>query len=564
MKNRHCRDWLRLSVGLALLLAPRLTQAQFSTKIGSGEFRLDSSIQVESAWQYTGRTGGDFENVTDYYTLKAVPNLDFENFSFHGNFWLRGDQVYNLRRGDSDFKEFRQGRKFTQTFNDSFEKENIKEAYFIVRMHPFTLRAGKQQVGWGESDGIQLMDVINPIDLRREFVFRDFDETKIPLGMLLFEADLQGISPMGKLGLRDENLEFYVIPDVQGQRFLINNPHDKENGGVWGFPLPPLPPGFNVHLPREELHRNFNNAAYGGRYKFSFSGIQATLNFFHGWQNEPVSRNLGIDFSGFVLVPTPGGPVPAPIPPTHIPPAAMPGFLATLPSTPPAFGCPGFPGAGTLFVPCLSVVQSSRIDFTNRRKFVGFTLSRELTMIQLPPKNVSPVLRIEFKYEFDRFLNDVTLIPTVDGLAASPFFTVQRKDQLGYLIGLDFNLFLPRIFERRSLNTSMQFFHIQTRGNPGNLVYIVPYASWKIPKNQYYASIKLDTLIDGDRFVPDTLFVYDFSEKSFFVRQRFDFNYFGKHWRPRLEVDHLEGPALRSFGLMRDNDQVKFVLAYQF
>jgi hypothetical protein len=495
---------------------------------------------------------------------------------------VRGDEIYDFRRGDPDFKEFRRGWAFTQNFNrelkpgggnrwrhDTFERENIKEAYFIYRAAPFTLRAGKQQVSWGESDGVQLMDVLNPIDLRREFVFRDFDETKIPLGMITLETDLQGISPMGSLGLADENLEFYVIPDVQGQRFLINNPFDRENGGVWGFPMPPLPPGLNIHLPRKELPRNFNNAAYGARYKFSFLGIQTTLNYFHGWQNEPVSRNVGIDL--FAL--TPGGPVRLcpPFVANCVPASAIPFFLLGTPSVPPAFGG-------------LNVVSKSLIDFTNRRQFVGFTLSRELTMIQLPPKNVSPVLRVEFKYEFDRWLNTVTPIPnTACGLSfppflctptiASPFFDVKRRDQFGYLIGLDYNLFISGVFERRSLNTSMQFFHIRTLGDlhprgplgiRSNFVNVVPYANWLVPKNQYFASVKLDTRFDDDRLVPDMLFVYDFAEKAFFIRNRLDFQYFGVHWRPRLEVDHIEGPFQRSFGLVRDNDQVKFVLLYQF
>lgn len=597
-RSRLFGKFVWIGVGLALVIFPRPIGAQFSGTIGSGEYSLSTSIQLESAWQYSGRTGGDFENVTDYYTLKAVPTVDFGNLGFRGSFWLRGDEIYDFRRGDPDFKEFRRGWAFTQNFNrelrpggsnhwrhDTFEKENIKEAYFVYRMAPFTLRTGKQQISWGESDGVQLIDVLNPIDVRREFVLRDFDETKIPLAMITLEADLQGISPMGNLGFADENLEFYAIPDVQGQRFLINNPFDRENGGVWGFPMPPDCPsfpkvtfgcvesGFNFHLPRKELGRNFDNAAYGARYKFSFSGIQTTLNYFHGWQNEPVGRNLGVD----LFAVTPGGPVRLcpPSVPHCVPAAAIPAFLTTLPSVPPASGG-------------LSIVSDNQIDFTNRRKFVGFTMSRELTMIQLPPKNVSPVVRVEFKYEFDRWFNTVTPIPNTFCAFAfppflctptitRPFFDVKRRDQLGYLIGLDYNMFIPPIFERRSLNTSFQFFHIRTLGNlhpqtevfpgfviPSNFVNAIPYANWLVPKNQYFASVKLDTRFDDDRLVPDILFVYDFAEKAFFIRQRLDFQYFGVHWRPRLEVDHIEGPFQRSFGLVRDNDQVKFVLAYQF
>jgi len=54
--------------------------------------------------------------------------------------------------------------------------EVFREIYFDIYTENFQFRIGKQQVIWGESDGLRLMDCINPQDMRYEFNLRDSDE----------------------------------------------------------------------------------------------------------------------------------------------------------------------------------------------------------------------------------------------------------------------------------------------------------------------------------------------------------------------------------------------------
>jgi hypothetical protein len=46
------------------------------------------------------------------------------------------------------------------------------------------VRAGKQIVVWGETDGFRLMDQINPLDQRRGFADVEFESTIIPIWLM--------------------------------------------------------------------------------------------------------------------------------------------------------------------------------------------------------------------------------------------------------------------------------------------------------------------------------------------------------------------------------------------
>ena len=66
---------------------------------------------------------------------------------------------------------------------------DLRELYWDVAIDDFFLRLGKQQVVWGEADGIKLLDVINPQSFR-EFILDDFDDSRTPLWMANVEYSL--------------------------------------------------------------------------------------------------------------------------------------------------------------------------------------------------------------------------------------------------------------------------------------------------------------------------------------------------------------------------------------
>ena len=59
----------------------------------------------------------------------------------------------------------------------------LREFYWQYGDDAADWKIGKQQVVWGEADGLKLLDVINPQNFR-EFILDDFDDSRIPLWMI--------------------------------------------------------------------------------------------------------------------------------------------------------------------------------------------------------------------------------------------------------------------------------------------------------------------------------------------------------------------------------------------
>ena len=112
--------------------------------------------------------------------------------------------------------------------------DELREAWIDLRFRavPLTLRAGKQQVVWGESDNFRLLDRANPLDLswhlQQEIPAPAFgwDELRQPLWMLLFLYDLGQVGPLSQTFL-----EWYWNPGdwLPAKQGFLPRP--------WGLPL---------------------------------------------------------------------------------------------------------------------------------------------------------------------------------------------------------------------------------------------------------------------------------------------------------------------------------------
>ena len=65
-------------------------------------------------------------------------------------------------------------------YNDGNAAIDLREFYLDMQLGGAYLRLGKQQVVWGESDGIKVLDVVNPQSFR-EFILKDPAASRIPL-----------------------------------------------------------------------------------------------------------------------------------------------------------------------------------------------------------------------------------------------------------------------------------------------------------------------------------------------------------------------------------------------
>jgi len=78
----------------------------------------------------------------------------------------------------------------------------LREFYLYTKLFKkIRLTLGKQQIVWGETDGLKLLDVINPQNFR-EFILDDFEDSRIPLWSVKAEFDIKNIG-----------VQFVWIPD---------------------------------------------------------------------------------------------------------------------------------------------------------------------------------------------------------------------------------------------------------------------------------------------------------------------------------------------------------------
>ncbi len=69
----------------------------------------------------------------------------------------------------------------------------LREFYWYTNIHKkLRLTTGKQQIVWGETDGLKLLDIVNPQNFR-EFVLDDFENSRIPLWSVKAEFDVKDI-----------------------------------------------------------------------------------------------------------------------------------------------------------------------------------------------------------------------------------------------------------------------------------------------------------------------------------------------------------------------------------
>jgi hypothetical protein len=152
----------------------------------------------------------------------------------------------------------------------------LREAYIDTEIGNTFLRVGKQQVVWGQADGLKVLDVLNPQSFR-EFILDDFEDSRIPLWMVNAEI------PIG-----DAMFQLLWIPD---------NTYDDipEPGATFAFtsPLivPELPPGVPVTiLPPDRPNDFYRDSDVGAKFSVFVGGWDLSLNYAYHYFDRPVVR----------------------------------------------------------------------------------------------------------------------------------------------------------------------------------------------------------------------------------------------------------------------------------
>ena len=164
----------------------------------------------------------------------------------------------------------------------------FREAFVDFLLPPFSLRLGKQQVVWGETDNFRALDVINPLDLSWHWSWESWEDIRIPLWMA------RGVYDIGKFGPFDESfLEAVYIPWDVRQNQIATDP--RRPWALYGSGLPEIANSvisnnqlldLDLKVNNGSPKRRLENGQGGARFKAIWHNVEFSLNYFYGFSTD--------------------------------------------------------------------------------------------------------------------------------------------------------------------------------------------------------------------------------------------------------------------------------------
>jgi hypothetical protein len=235
----------------------------FSSNAFAFDWTMHGALKNETAYFVSGEKR--FDKVQNSLDLKPEVVLT-DRLEFRGRILAWYDAAMDI--------EATNATDLTPAIKDHYRTyAEAKEAYFLYGGDAFDLRLGQQQIVWGKTDGLRMLDIVNPLDLR-EFILDDFSNSRI--GLVAARLNYYAY-----LGDSEHEFEFIVIPDAK-----VAEPAPL--GSRWGFALPTLPAAITVVAQAgEKPGWAAENTEYGAAWRSNVSGWDLSLNWFYGWKGEP-------------------------------------------------------------------------------------------------------------------------------------------------------------------------------------------------------------------------------------------------------------------------------------
>lgn len=150
----------------------------------------------------------------------------------------------------------------------------LRDCYLDYIRGSWFLRLGKQQVAWGQADGITILDRVNPVDLS-EYWLPDLQDIRIPLWMA-------NINYAPKL---NSNLQVLIIPDFEqstsappGAPFTTYSYTRYDNWRKAQLAMNSTV-GENIYFPG----KRFDNSTFGLQWSDRIGDLDYALNYLNGY-----------------------------------------------------------------------------------------------------------------------------------------------------------------------------------------------------------------------------------------------------------------------------------------
>jgi Protein of unknown function (DUF1302) len=505
---------LILGIGVALLfwlVRPGLAIDLFN--VGANPVQVMGYISQQAGFGIAGEhydTQKGFQSALTQLLLETQysPRSDLK-FFVSGNF--TADWAYPILGDNNKWEEKKFDKSRDRLFILDDWQDLLKEANVTWASEHFFIRAGKQIVSWGETDGFLLMNQINPIDQRRGIGDVQFESTIIPIWLLRAEYNPRVKSSW----MQDLGFQFIFNPNPFGFRGNETIRPGNTYAGIWApniTILGPFPFG-EAHLG--ELLWKFNKPAtfnpegydYGLRVKSVIWDSIITLSGFYGRDRDFVTTNL-------------------PFPP---------GIYVS-------------PYDGELVI-------NPQVDLHYPRfKFVGATFTRDFEKLQLSfLGGVAPVIRLEALYAFD----------STYGNSAN---TLTKTDEFRGVFGVDWKVKIPILNPRAYFFISAQYFYQKIMDYPSGGITLSQRASLPpgLDENNHKATVLINTTYLHNKLQPLFFWYHDFTNRADFFKLQVGYEQ-SSHWYYTLGAIFLSGNREgRGFQVLNHKDQLYATITYKF
>ncbi len=275
-----------ICIGVALMLLP-INASAFETSF-KGRVQSTYVIRDIDGFQYgilddteavQLRNEFKFDLLVEPSYKQGRPKVRMEKLyiSYRGAY----DAIFDLTDRYDNIRE-KSPRDYEYGRDDLKLENDLREVFVDFRAelgkHLTDLRIGRQIVQWGESDGFNLMNIVNPQDNRFLMFFADVEDLADPVYMAKLEHTLLQVGPFQSVGL-----QLLVIPDIRPNQYA---PLDGVFDAPYAFPFK----AFAGMGPIEEdiADSSLDNSEFGARLGFAFGMSTAYLYYFKGYQDAGV------------------------------------------------------------------------------------------------------------------------------------------------------------------------------------------------------------------------------------------------------------------------------------
>lgn len=185
---------------------------------------------------------------------------------------MRVDALDELEPGDPPREEAATWNR-RAIVGDCLDLE-LRELYAEAMLDRALLNVGKQQIVWGQADGLKVLDVVNPQDFRA-FILESFADSRIPLWAVNLEVPVDPVD-VQLVWLPDQT--YHDLPEDDAL-FAFTSPHL----------VPRPPPGVRVvQRPPDRPRRVIADSDAGVRLSTFQAGWDLTFNYLYHYDDTPV------------------------------------------------------------------------------------------------------------------------------------------------------------------------------------------------------------------------------------------------------------------------------------